>query len=192
MAEAETQKLWGIKIWDDTGIYYYTEIDVSTDVQHNRPTSSQLSLYNKRPFHIHNGEGFYFSGSCSGNFSDNKSGECYEDYNFDYRVDENGNYIYNTKYQLGFIHWMHNDHIKYLQLSEDLVIPVGILEQIDWSTEHSVDDGYACKISFNWEQLDDEYALDGYNGVSYCPSCGAMLATSAVYCSKCGTKVGDT
>ena len=26
MAEAETQKLWGIKIWDDTGIYYYTEI----------------------------------------------------------------------------------------------------------------------------------------------------------------------
>ena len=87
---------------------------------------------------------------------------------------------------------MHNDHIKYLQLSEDLVIPVGILEQIDWSTEHSIDDGYACKISFNWEQLDDEYALDGYNGVSYCPSCGAILATSAVYCSKCGTKVGDT
>ena len=35
MAEAETQKLWDIKIWDDTGIYYYTEIYVSTDVQHN-------------------------------------------------------------------------------------------------------------------------------------------------------------
>lgn len=188
---AKREKLWGIKIWDDTGHYYYTEVDISQNIQHNRPTSSQIGLYNKYPFHIHNGEGFYFSGSCSGNFSDNKSGECYEDYSFDYRTDENGNVIYNTKYQAAFIKWMHNDRIKHLQLSEDLVIPVGILEQADWSPERSVDDGYSCKITFNWEQLDDDYSLDGISMISKCPSCGTMLAMSAVYCHKCGAKVGD-
>ncbi len=40
---AEGKKLWGIKIWDDTGHYYYTEVDISQDVQHNRPTSSHTN-----------------------------------------------------------------------------------------------------------------------------------------------------
>lgn len=187
---AEREKLWGIKIWDSTGIYYYTEVDISTGLQHNRPTESQIGYNRKHPFHTHNGKAFYFSGNCSGNFSDNKSGECYEDYNFDWRVDSNGNYIYNTKYLTGFVKWMHNDHIKYLQLSEDLVIPVGILGEINWDTEKSIDDGYTCKITFNWEQLDDDYALDDTDSISYCPSCGEMIAPSAVYCQKCGSKIG--
>ncbi len=50
---AKKEKLWGTKISDDTGKYYYTEVDISQDVQHNRPTSSQIGLYNKYPFHIH-------------------------------------------------------------------------------------------------------------------------------------------
>lgn len=186
------QKLWGIKIWDDTGIYYFTEVDISQDLQHNRPTESQIGYNSQFPFHTHNGIASYFSGSCSGNFSDNKSGDCYEDYNFDFRVDKNGNYIYNTKYQTGFIKWMHNDRIKHLQLSEDLVIPVGILGEIGLSAEKSIDDGYSCKVSFSWEQLGEEYSLDGISAVSYCPSCGIMLAPSAVYCQKCGKKVGGT
>ena len=186
-----SETLWGIKIWDSTGIYYYTEVDTSQDIQHNRPTESQVGLYNKYPFHTHNGEGFYFSGSCSGNFSDNQSGECYEDYNFDYCIDENGNYIYNTVYLVGFMKWLHNDHIKYLQLSENFVIPVGILGEVSTSTEHTIDDGYTCKVSFNWEQLDDDYSLID-SSVKYCPKCNSITAPTAVYCQKCGTKVGGT
>ena len=187
-----SDKLWGIKIWDDTGIYYFTEVDISPDLQYNRPTESQIGYNVKYPFHTHNGQANYLSGSCSGNFSDNKSGECYSDYNFDYTQDKNGNYIYNTKYQIGFIKWMHNDHIKYLQLSEHLIIPVGILSEINWSTEKSIDDGHTCKISFNWEQLKDEFSLDekGYTG--FCESCRSMIAPSANYCQMCGAKVGET
>ena len=185
------EKLWGIKIWDDID-YYFTEVDIAQDIQHNRPTESILTYNSKYPYHIHDGKGFYFSGSCTGNFSDNKSGECYEDYNFDYRVDENNNYIYNTKYQKEFVKWLHNDHIKYLQLSEDLVIPVGILGEITWSTERSVDDGYSCKVTFNWEQLADDYALDDTDSISYCPSCKFMISPLANYCPNCGTKVRAT
>lgn len=152
-------KLWGIKIWDDTGRYYYTEVDITQNIQHNRPTESVVGYNSQYPFHIHNGIASYFSGSCSGNFSDNKSGDCPEDYNFDYREDSQGNIIYNTKYLTGFIKWLHNDHVKHLQLAETLVIPVGILGEIKWDVEHSIEDGYTTKVSFDWEQLDDEYSL---------------------------------
>lgn len=191
MAE-EREKLWGIKIWDDTGNYFYTEVDISQSVQHNRSTESQIGYNQKYPFHTHNGKASYFSGSCSGNFSDNKSGDCYEDYNFGWRNTETGEVIYNTKYQTAFIKWMHNDHIKQLQLSEDLVIPVGILGEIQWDTEKSIDDGHTCKITFNWEQLGDEYSLDNIYSVKYCPQCGNMITPAIVFCPICGNKVGGT
>lgn len=184
------QKLWGVKIWDETGNYFYTEINISQDLTHNRPTESQIGYNSKYPFHTHNGKAFYFSGSCTGNFSDNKSGDCYGDYNFGWRDTRNGEIIYNTKYQTAFVKWMHNDKTKYLQLSEDLVIPVGILAEIQWQTDTTVDDGYNCKITFNWEQLADDYSLDETNNLYYCPSCNEMIVPSAVYCQRCGTKVG--
>lgn len=184
-------KLWGIKIWDATGNYFYTEVDISTDVQHNRPTGSQVGYNQLYPYHTHNGIASYFSGSCSGNFSDNQSGECYEDYNFDYRVDSHGNYIYNTKYIKSFVKWLHNDLTKQLQLSEDFIIPVGILGEVKWSTDHSVDDGYSCKVSFDWEQIGDDYELTDSGLITTCPNCQNIIAPTSIYCPKCGTQVNS-
>lgn len=187
MAE-KREKLWGIKIWDSED-YYFTEVDISPSVKHNRPTESQIAYNSKNPYHTHNGEPSYLSGSCSGNFSDNKSGDCYEDYNFDENhIGEN--VVYNTDYQLKFIKWLHNDRTKFLQLSERLVIPVGILGEITWDTEKSVDDGYTCKISFDWEQLAEEFVLED-TSKQYCANCNNMISPYMIYCPKCGNKVGE-
>lgn len=185
----DTIHLWGIKIWDDTGIYYYTEVDISQDIQHNRPTDSILTYYDKYPYHIHDGAAFYFSGSCSGNFSDNQSGECFEDYNFDER-EVKGKVVYNTLYQVGFIKWLHNDHMKYLQLSENFVIPVGILGEVKLNTEHSIDDGYSCTVSFDWEQLADDYSLlEKTSDITTCPLCKNPILPTVNFCPRCKVKV---
>ena len=57
-----------------------------------------------------------------------------------------------------FIRWLHNDQLKYLQLSPHLIIPVGILDKITWDVDenYTIDDGYSCSISFEWEQLEPE------------------------------------
>ena len=138
-------KLWGIKIWDASG-YYMSEIDISQKGQHNRPTGSEKPINSKCPKHTHNGLTSYWSGTCTANFSDNKSGECKSDYNFG-----DGN----VKYVVDFIEWLHNDLVKYLQLSEDFIIPVGILETVTWDVENksTIDDGFSITVSFDWEQL---------------------------------------
>lgn len=184
-------KLWGIKIWDDTGIYYYTEVNIKQSLSHIVPTE-QTNGYNVQyPFVTHNGIANYYQGSASGNFSDNTSGECYEDYNFDGRIDKNGNVIYNVKYINGFIKWLHNRKMKYLQFDEDLVIPVAILQDISWETEKSIADGQDCTITFNWVQQEKEFSLHDGEYTYYCPDCGTILAPSALYCQKCGHKVVD-
>ena len=179
-------KLYGIKIWDSTGNYFYTEVDVNQSIQHNRPTESQVVYNSKYPYHIHNGKANYFSGTCSGNFSENQ-GECDTDYNFDYRIDGQGNVIYNTIYVATFVKWLHNDRIKHLQLAENFIIPVGILGEVQWDVEHSIEDGETTKVTFNWEQLDDEYSLIG--GVKYCGACGNLIMPPAHYCPICGRPV---
>lgn len=140
-----SEKTWGIKIWDASG-YYLSEINVDQKIQHKRPTSSNELFNSKFPKHTHNGLPSYWTGSCSANFSDNKSGDCPEDYNFGEG---------NVKYVADFVEWLHNDLVKYLQLSEDFIIPVGILDTVTWDVEsgNTVDDGYAITISFDWEQL---------------------------------------
>ena len=142
---ADSEKIWGIKIWDASG-YYMSEIDISQKVQHKRPTGSTELFNGKYPKHTHNGLPSYWLGSCTANFSDNKSGECPSDYNFGEG---------NVKYVADFIEWLHNDLVKYLQLSEDFIIPVGILETISWDVENksTVDDGFSITVSFDWEQL---------------------------------------
>ena len=66
-----SEKFWGIEIWDATGRHYYTEVNISEDIQHNRPTTSQTTYNSKYPFHIHNGKASYYSGSCTATFIDN-------------------------------------------------------------------------------------------------------------------------
>lgn len=35
-----TKKLWGTKIWDSTGIYYYTEVNIKQGLTHTVPTET--------------------------------------------------------------------------------------------------------------------------------------------------------
>lgn len=184
----KTSTLWGIKIWGDDGVYYYTEVDISTSVTHYVPTEVKDPYNSQYPWVIHNGIASYYKGSISGNFSDNQNTDCYGDYNFNY-VEKDGVVYYNTKYQNAFIKWLHNKKTKYLQLSEQLVIPVKIGDSIQWETDKSVDDGDTCKISLDWYQVGNEFSLDQVDYNSYCNQCGKMLAPSAVYCQYCGTEV---
>lgn len=190
MAKNTDNTLWGIKIWDSTGIYYYTEVNVSQDLTHNVPTETTVGYNAKFPFVTHNGIAFYYSGSCSGNFSENTQ-ECEDDYNFDYRIDDDGNYIYDVKYMNGFVKWLNNKRMKYLQLSEQLVIPCNIQGEIKWSTETSIDDGYNCTISFDWVQADEDFSLDETTLNKFCPSCGHVVAPTAYFCQSCGYRIRD-
>lgn len=187
MAE-KINTLWGIKIWGDDGIYYYTEVDISQSLTHYVPTEVKDPYNSQYPWVIHNGIASYYKGSVSGNFSDNQNTDCYSDYNLDY-VEKDGIIYYNTKYQNAFVKWLHNKKTKYLQLSEHLVIPVKIGDSIQWSTDKSIDDGYTCKISLDWYQVADEFSLDQNNYNSYCNQCGQIIAPAALFCQHCGTEV---
>lgn len=188
MAEQEYTPLWGNKIWGDDGIYYYTEIDAAQSIEHFVPTESQDPYNSRYPWVIHNGKAKYYKGSVTGNFSDNQSTECHADYNFTYH-EKNGVVYYNVKYQDAFIQWMHNRKTKYLQISEQLVIPIAVMDTIQWETEHTVDDGFNNKISFNWKQVADTFSLDETEYISYCPSCGSIVAPTAFFCQKCGARL---
>ena len=158
MAEEISGKhFWGLRIWDSDGDYY-TEVAVNHDLNHVVPTDVIEGMNAKYPFVIYNGEPFYYKGSASGNFSDNKSGECESDYNFDERVDENGVHHYNVSYIDKFVKWLHNKKLKYIKFSDALIIPVRISGDIQWQTEKSIDDGQDCKITFEWVQNADSYS----------------------------------
>ena len=144
------EKLWGTMLWGDDGRAYYTEVDISQSVTHFVPTETTDGYNVQYPFVTHNGIADYFKGSASGNFSDNQSTECYEDYNFgEHTVD--GITYNNVRYMVEFIHWLHDRKTKYLQFSEDFVIPVQIMSDIQWDTEKSI--LVRCHlIGYKWEK----------------------------------------
>ena len=169
-------------ISDSEANYYLVEVDISHSVQHNRPTVSQLAYNSKYPFHIHNGQPNYYSGSCTCSFNEKIDDEdddydipdnpCEElqqlesvddpselEFEFDFSdnpiYEETGNYIYNTAYVDGFVQWLHDDTVKTLQLTKNMSIPVGILGEIQWDRDYSIENGETVRITFNWEQLDD-------------------------------------
>lgn len=189
MAE-KREKLWGIKIWGDDGHYFYTEVEISQSLTHYVPTEATDPYNSQYPWVTHNGIASYYKGSCTGNFSDNQSTDCYEEYNFDENI-IGEKVIYNTIYMNTFIKWLHNRKTKYLQLSENMVIPIAVLDSIQWETEKSIDDGHTCKVSFDWVQVGDEFSLLDTDMISYCPSCGTMIAPTASFCQKCGSKVNE-
>lgn len=163
----EIENVKGTKIWDDTGCYF-TELTINQSLQHNRPVGSQILIYGTYPQHTHNTRARYFSGSCTGNFSDNQSDEVNceseDDYD-DTKPTSESPYNFgngNVKYVYDFIQWLHNDKLKYLQLSPYLVIPVAILDTIQWNVEDeaTIDDGDKIKITFNWEQIADAIVSD--------------------------------
>ena len=63
------------------------------------------------------------------------------------------------------------------------------MDTIQWETEHTVDDGFNNKISFNWEQVADTFSLNETEYISYCSSCGSIIAPTAFFCQKCGARL---
>lgn len=134
-----------VKIWDATAIYY-ARMNINESIQHNRPTSSQTTMNSKYPFHIHNGEPSYFSGSCTATFVDNNG--CYvtsesDVASFNYKIAE----------------WLHNDRVKYLQYSNSTVFPVGILDTVKIDTKDTVDNKYDTTVTFDWEQIGTAFTI---------------------------------
>ena len=132
-----------VKIWGGGGSYV-ARLNIDETVQHNRPTSSQITMNSKYPFHVHNGKASYYSGSCTATFVDNN--DCYvtseEDVaGFYFRLAE----------------WLHNDSMKFIQFSDNTIIPVGILETVEISTksDKTINDKYNTIVKFDWEQLRD-------------------------------------
>ncbi len=139
-------KFWGIEIYDATGKHYYTDVNINESIQHNRPTSSQTTYYSKYPYHIHTGKASYYSGSCTATFADNID-EC--------KYDNEQAKKMSAEYTTGIIEWLHNDLVKYLKLSKDFIIPVGILDAVkeDIESNSTIDDPYKTTVSFDWEQV---------------------------------------
>ncbi len=142
------KKFWGIEIWDATGKHYYTDVNINENIQHNRPTSSQTTYFNRYPYHIHSGLPSYYSGSCTATFADNVN-EC--DYDNEQAKRKAAEYTANI------MEWLHNDLTKYLKLSDDFIVPIGILETVEgeFDSDSTIDDPWETKVSFNWEQLAD-------------------------------------
>lgn len=143
-----TTTLTGVKIWDDTG-YYYTEIDLSQSFTYKTKTQVQESRNSQYPYVIHIGKTKYWEGSVSGNFSNNKDGECENDYNF-----------YDLKYKLGFVEFLKNGLTKTIQFNWDeedptqnFIMPIAIVDDIGVETEYTINEGHAVKVSFKWVQV---------------------------------------
>ena len=130
-----------VEIYDSVATYK-ARLNISETIQHNRPTSSQVTMNSKYPFHIHSGKPSYYSGSCTATFVDNN--DCYvtsetDIAEFNYKIAE----------------WLHNDRVKYLKYSDKTIFPVGILETVEISSEadKTINDKYNTTIKFEWEQL---------------------------------------
>lgn len=144
-------KLQGVKIWDSSGQYYYTEVDLSESFNYKSKTQSVVTQNSKYPYIIHQGKALYWTGTVSGNFSDNKSGECDNDYNF-----------YNLSYKLTFVEFLKNGLTKNIQFnwdeenpSQNFIMPVGIVDDVGVEVETNINQGHSVKVTFNWEQVDD-------------------------------------
>lgn len=167
----------GIEIWDSTGRYYVSVANINNDMQHNRPTSSNLTYNNKYPFHIHDGMPNYFSGSCTATFMENCTSATFDEIQKIIEEGKQEGVQYccpedvmdaiegeAATFEFSFIEWLHNDHVKYLRIVRDWVFPVGILETIDVNIDDSytADDPWNLTITFNWEQLADKIPWKSY------------------------------
>ena len=139
----KTQKFYGVKITDDTGLVYYTEVAVKNDLKHTINIQTHIPINSKFPYHTRIGKPSYWSGTITGAFENNKNTECEHDYEFG-----------DTEYRINFVEWLHNGLVKTLYLSESFVIPVVILSEISIETDGTIDDP-VVKTTFQCEQCDE-------------------------------------
>lgn len=133
------QKFYGVRITDDTGLVYYTELAVKQDLKHTTNIQTHIPINSKFPYHIRIGEPSYWSGTITGAF-ENNSGECEHDYEFG-----------DSKYRIDFVEWLHNGLVKTLYLSESFIMPVVVLSEISVETDNTIDDPIV-KTTFQCEQ----------------------------------------
>ena len=135
-----------VEIWDSNA-HYKARMNINETLQHNRPTSSQVTLNSKYPYHIHDGKPSYYSGSCTATFVDNN--DCYVTSEEDV-----------AEFNETIAEWLHNDKTKFLKYSDKTVFPVGILSTVEISNSNStINDKYDTVIKFEWEQIGDKTSL---------------------------------
>lgn len=138
----------GCKISDALGTYW-TEIEVNTSgVKKNRPNTVYEPYNSKYPIVVRNGITNYYSGTVSGNFSNNASGEC---------IDPETGYsalydFYDASYKIQFMDWLANGLTKTLWLDDTFILPVQITNEISGSGDYKIEDP-SFKVTFGWVQV---------------------------------------
>lgn len=177
MADEQKQKFYGVKLTDITGKVYYTEVEVNHNLTHNINVVTHKPLSSKFPYHTVIGQMNYWSGTITGAFEKNDEGECEHDYTFG-----------DTGFRINFIEWLHNGLTKTMFLSENFILPVTILSEVNVETEKTIDDP-VVKASFSWEQCGERI----YSTAElYCPVCGQTLVSATKFCPNCGKAVNFT
>lgn len=143
MNKNNQQKFYGVKITDNTGVVYYTEVAVKQDLKHTTNVQTHIPINSKFPYHTLIGKPSYWSGTITGAFENNTNTECEHDYEFG-----------DTKYRINFVEWLHNGLTKILYLSEDFVMPVTILSEISVENDNTIDDS-VVKVTFQCEQCEE-------------------------------------
>jgi len=131
----------GIKIWDNTASFY-TNVDTSHDVQKNiGEVKEQTTLGYSKPFATYFGNTNYYSGKCTGLFSNNTETDCIYDYNFD-----------DVDYKYKVEAFLCNRKPKWLQLSDNLIIRVVIQSPIVYNCNKEID-SKETTITFSWFEV---------------------------------------
>ena len=138
-----TEKFYGVKLTDETGQVYYTEVEVSQKLVYKRNVQSVPLIDKQYPRHILVGKPKYWSGTCTAAFENNQNTQCEHDYKFG-----------DTMWRMEFVEWLHNGLIKEMHLSESFVLPVAIMSEINVDPDNTVDDN-VVRVTFQWEQCGD-------------------------------------
>ena len=132
---------------DETTVYW-TEVEVNTaGVKKNRPSTTYEEYNNEFPTVIRNGITNYYSGTVSGNFSDNTSGDCVDENGYSQKYD-----FYDATYKIGFMDWLSDGNTKKLWLDDTYVIPVQITNETSGNGDYKISDP-SFKVTFGWVQV---------------------------------------
>jgi hypothetical protein len=134
-----------VLISDATGISYFTEVNIKESLTHNVQSTIVVPINGDKPYFVKTGKARYWSGTITADFADNQTNPCPEEDYGDYDLT-------NSSFRFAFIEWMHNGYKKTLKISNDLILRVGIGNQIQVETDSTVDDENV-KVTFEWTEV---------------------------------------
>lgn len=169
-----TQKFYGVKLTDATGKVYFTNVNIKQDLKHNINIQTHKPINSKYPCSTIIGQNNYWSGTLSGAFENNQDTEC----EYDYKLGD-------VNFRIEFIEWLHNGLTKIMYLSNNWILPITILGEIDVTVSHTINDKTA-DTSFSWHQCGDRiYEMNKF----VCSNCNHILTPSTKFCPNCGMAV---